>query len=80
MSKYNGLIDLLAARGGSRVSLQFAEISEAVIGGLPRSAYKWNAWWENDPNGHSQAQTWLDAGWRVDEVDRDGEVVTFARD
>jgi hypothetical protein len=33
---------------------------------FPPSAYKYRAWWGN--GGHSQANAWLNAGWRVDKI------------
>jgi hypothetical protein len=40
---------------------------EKIIGdALPPSAYKYRAWWGN--GGHSQANAWLNAGWRVDKI------------
>lgn len=80
VAKYDGLVDLLNNyRGRNSVTLPFEEISAAVFGGLPKSAYEYDAWWTNDTNGHSQAQAWTAAGWSVDEVSRVGKYATFVR-
>ena len=54
----------------------FAEIA-ALVGGLPPSAYEWPAWWSN--SGHTQAEAWRQANWRVDQVSLDRQRVRFAR-
>lgn len=61
----------------SQVKLRFTEVA-ALAGGLPPSAYRYAAWWSNNPTRYAQAQAWLDAGHRVAEIDLDRERVTFA--
>ncbi len=39
------------------------EIADAVSGGLPPSAYKFEAWWSNDDATHIQSRSWADAGY-----------------
>jgi hypothetical protein len=58
--------------------LSFGDI-EAIVGPLPPSARKFRQWWENS-RSHSQARAWLDAGYRVAQVDIVGEVLWFAPD
>jgi hypothetical protein len=48
-----------------------------LVGGLPPSAYRHRAWWANDAS-HVQARAWLDAGWRVSEVNLDAQRVEFS--
>lgn len=76
MSKYDGLADLLKRRT-SAFSLSFDAIASVVDGGLPPSAFRYNQWWENDPN-HSQAKIWLDAGWQTSAVNLVSRKVTFS--
>lgn len=71
----------LAARLGeaedTTVTLSFQNI-EATLGcDLPASARRHRAWWAN--GGHSQADAWLRAGYRVDAVDLDQGWVRFRR-
>lgn len=77
MGKYDVLRDLLRGRSGPSTELSFEDI-DAVVGGLPRSAHNHRAWWGNEADGrHVQARAWLDAGWRVEEVDLAGGRVRF---
>jgi hypothetical protein len=48
---------------------------------LPASVRRYRQWWENPgtPDQHSQAQTWLEAGWEVNTVDLHSEWVRFRR-
>jgi len=57
--------------------MTFDEVAR-LVGGLPPSAYRHQAWWANS-RSHVEALAWLDAGLRVDEVDLDREVVVFGR-
>ena len=80
MAKYDGLARLLRDLSGSRAQLTFETIAAAVPGGLPPSAYRYAAWWSNEARGsHVEAQAWMEAGWRVEELDLAGRTVTFVR-
>lgn len=75
------LADWLQARPGDveQLPLTFNEI-EALIGSdLPASARRHRSWWANDAEGHSQAQHWLEAGWRTAQINLTEGRVTFAR-
>ncbi len=74
--KYAGLGDLLNKSKTNDITLSFSEI-DRVVGPLPPSAYKYSAWWANDIT-HSQAQIWLDLGWKVILV-KMGTSVKFSR-
>ena len=76
MGKYDPLCDHLRRARGS-IELTFTEI-EALVGGLPPSAYRYSAWWSNNPTRHVQASAWLDAGRQVVSVDLVGEHVSFS--
>jgi len=58
-------------------TLTYEEIEKILGFALPKSAYDYRQWWENG-GGHTQANSWLNAGWKVDVVDI-GEVVTFIK-
>lgn len=57
--------------------MSLADIEKVIGDALPASAYRHAAWWANETGRHVQATAWLDAGFRVDEVDRATRTVTF---
>jgi hypothetical protein len=80
MSKYEPLSQFLASSKTTLRRLSFAEV-ESVLGfKLPKSAYQHQAWWANNPTGHSHSLAWIQAGWRTQDVDIAGRKVTFHRD
>ena len=75
--KYALLYRHLSARRDARWLASFGEI-EAILGfRLPASARRHRAWWAN--GGHSQADAWLAAGWRIRSVDFGKETLVFER-
>ena len=51
------------------VTLGFEQIERILNDKLPPSAYRYQAWWDNEKEGnHVNARSWLKAGWKVDEV------------
>lgn len=80
LAKYDALVELLNAQGSPWVSLSLAQISEAIPGGLPPSAYTLAGWWANDSVGHVQSRAWLAAGWRMIYADLAAGEVDFSRD
>ena len=79
MSKYDPLREHLERSGRDSVSMSFEEIAD-LVGGLPPSAYRHQAWWANEREGrHVQARAWMGAGWQVSEVNLSGRTVTFER-
>jgi len=80
MAKYDPLRDELRKRGQPRVTMTFAEIDQLVPGGLPNSAYQYQAWWANErETRHVQSLAWCEAGYRVDRCDLAARTVTFVR-
>ena len=78
VGKYGPLAAYLAAQPTDTVRLTFEEI-EAMLGErLPPSAWS-TRWWADAPAGHSHAQAWMSAGWRVVAVERRPRAVTFER-
>ena len=47
--------------------MSYDEIERILGFGLPSSAYNHRPWWAN--GGHSQANSWLNAGWEVSSVE-----------
>ncbi len=76
MAKYDSIARRLSASNG-RVRMTFPEV-EGLVGVLPKSARTYRAWWANDPT-HVQGFAWLSAGFVVESVDLDREVVVFEK-
>ena len=75
--RYAPLYRHLSAQRGEEWRASFDEI-EAILGfRLPDPAYLYPAWWAN--GGHSQADAWLAAGWRIRSVDFGEETLIFER-
>lgn len=80
MRKYEPLKSHLERRRGRPELLSFEDIESIIGAGLPESAQKHRAFWANDNEGHhSHARAWMNAGYRVAWVDREGRVVRFER-
>lgn len=78
-SKYQPLLKFLRGSNQSEVILTFAEIEALMNNSLPDSAKIKRAWWSNRSKGALQASAWMEAGYRVEEVDLDGQRVTFRK-
>ncbi|WP_430789130.1 DUF7662 domain-containing protein [Virgibacillus flavescens] len=63
--KYIPLQNYLKKLTSSHVTLSFSEIEGILNTPLPKSAYKYQAWWVNSLKAHSHASTWLEAGYEV---------------
>jgi CBS domain-containing protein len=84
-TKEGGRYALLAQRllaespDTAKVALTFREI-EAIIGDtLPSSSRRHRAWWSNNTEDRPQAEQWLAAGWRIENVNIDEETIVFTR-
>ena len=51
LGKYDGLRDHLLSRAGMEATVSFDDVASLVPGGLPASAYQYQAWWANDESG-----------------------------
>jgi DNA-binding transcriptional regulator YiaG len=78
-SKYQPLLEFLRGSNQSEVILTFAEIEALMNNPLPNSAKTKRAWWSNRSKGALQASAWMEAGYRVEDVDLDGQRVTFRK-
>lgn len=79
MSKYQPLTDQLAslgAAGQQTAEFDFSALAD-LVGGLPPSAFKYQAWWANDSK--VEAEAWRAADWHVDIVNLAQQRVRFAR-
>jgi DNA-binding transcriptional regulator YiaG len=78
-SKYQPLLEVLRGSNQREVILTFAEIEALMNNPLPDSAKSKRAWWSNRSKGALQASAWMEAGYRVEDVDLDGQRVTFRK-
>lgn len=79
MSVYANLANVLAARTGSSWKASFPELERLIGAKLPASAFKYPAWWSNNPSNNAMTKIWLKAGWRTEQVDIPGQTVVFRR-
>ena len=64
----------------SDITVTFAQIEQILKNKLPPSAYQHRAWWANERDGrHVNAHAWLDASWKVADVDQQRGLVRFRR-
>lgn len=80
MSRYQPLADFLASQKSNEWVATFADVEQRLGFQLPKSAYKYPAWWANQSGGHSQARGWRSVGWRTAALDLERRRVRFERD
>jgi hypothetical protein len=81
MSRYEPLAQFLAVKKADAWEASFEEIEARLGGALPRSAYKYPAWWANQTgSGHSQTHGWRSVGWRTCNLDLERRRVRFERE
>lgn len=77
--KYFPLYEYLLQQEEKHVVLTFEEIEEIIHAKLPKSAYKYQAWWGNTKSGtYVQAAAWIEAGFRVDTIQY-GRCIEFVK-
>jgi DNA-binding XRE family transcriptional regulator len=78
-SKYQPLLEFLRDNDQPEVILSFAQIEVLMNDTLPDSARSQRAWWSNRSKGAWQAAAWMEAGYRVEDVDFEQQRVTFRK-
>lgn len=80
MGKYDPVREHLFTSGKPTVSISFEELGN-LVGGLPKSAYTYQAWWanEHEPQTNMQKQAWMAAGYEVDHYDLNTQRVRFRK-
>ncbi|MFB7157994.1 MULTISPECIES: hypothetical protein [unclassified Lysinibacillus] len=77
--KYLQLQQFLKSNGSECITLSFGNI-EMILGfKLPDSAYKYSAWWSNNIGSHTQAHSWVDAGYKTQSIQLGNQVI-FKKD
>ena len=59
--------------------MTFQAIERIVGAKLPPSAYKYRAWWSNNPTNSVITHAWLDAGYKTANVDMPGRKLVFRK-
>lgn len=77
--KYQPLFEYLYANEWDEVSLTFAEIETLLGRTLPNSAKTTRAWWSNRNKGGLQASAWIEAGYRIVDLNTSAMNVTFRK-
>lgn len=62
-----------------KLLLSFEDIEAVIESPLPASARRHRSWWANDSVSHVQSIQWLEAGWRVSNINFTEGRVTFNR-
>ncbi|MBS0276616.1 MAG: hypothetical protein JSR81_03270 [Proteobacteria bacterium] len=78
MSKYDALGQFLRTQKTDVVPMTFAEIEQVTGAKLPASR-RYPAWWSNYPLNNVMTRIWLDAGFRTEQVDIEGQKLVFRR-
>lgn len=71
------LTQSLESSGKDVVEMSFDEVN-TLVGELPLDKMQDPEWWANDP-GKPRGKSWLNAGFRVDDVDVSQKKVRFTR-
>jgi hypothetical protein len=80
MSKYEPLNEFLGRLKADYWRPTFLELERILGFKLPVTARKTADWWNAAAGGrHAHANTWVGAGWKVQDVNIDKEKVTFVR-
>ena len=78
---YARLAAHLASLPGLGVTLTFAQMEEIVGEPLPLAAHVLPGWWSYAPGArYPHARGWVDAGWRVEQVDLYAGTVSLVRE
>jgi CBS domain-containing protein len=78
-SRYAPLAVWLQRQEQDKIPLSFEDVEAIIQDTLPASARRHRNWWANDSVGHTQSQQWLEAGWRVSNINLSEEKVVFSR-
>lgn len=78
MGKYDPLKAFLQSTDAEEVALNFDEI-EALLGAALPASQRHPAWWSNNPSNNPMTRTWLDAGYRTEQLDVGARKVVFRR-
>ncbi len=67
-------------QGKREVTLSFEQIEEILKFKLPSSAYEDERWWLREKEGnHVNLRAWINAGWRIKNVEVNKKLARLAR-
>jgi len=78
--KYQLLKSFLQQQNVEKVTMQFEEIEKVLGFSLPKSAYIYSAWWDNQSDSHSHTRAWIESNRRTTEVDLINKHVSFIKE
>lgn len=64
-SKYEPLYKFLKLKDTNRVVMTFSDLEDVLGFTLPPTALRQDQWWVNNNSQHTQANSWLNAGFRA---------------
>ncbi len=79
MGKYDPLETHLSEQADDSCALTFFGVEDILGDSLPASARRYGSWWGNDET-HTQARSWMRAGWKVERFSLEEKRVCFSRD
>lgn len=77
MGKYEPLYKYLIKSEEPNLCLVFAEIEKILGDKLPASAYVHRQWWANNKSKGRQANAWIDAGYKIENINFNKQTVLF---
>jgi len=78
-SKYYPLYLYFKRSDEDVVILTIADVQSIIGGGLPASARSQRAWWSNRKTAVAQSAAWVEAGYRVDKLELEKNLITFRK-
>jgi hypothetical protein len=79
VAKYALLESHLRTQPWDELPMTFSDIERVIGSKLPPAAHRHRAWWSNNPANNVMTKAWLNAGFRSEQVDLDGQRVVFRR-
>jgi len=78
-NKFDLLRNYLTRRASftGKITLTFAKVEGIISDNLPFAAIRDENWWTNKNSAHARA--WLNAGWKVENINLKDRNITFAR-
>lgn len=77
--KYEPLHTFLVSQRTQEVPVAFSDIERLIDDRLPASAYRYRAWWSNNPSNSVITHAWLAAGYKTERVDMARQRLVFRR-
>ncbi len=78
-SKYYPLYLFFKNSDEDVVLLTVADVQSIIGGGLPTTARSQRAWWSNRKTAVAQSAAWIEAGYRVDKLELEKNLITFRK-